>query len=1100
MTRSTLIVDEDENKNIVTCNYEPLMVSVTTKYIDEQVNEITTCKVDSIQVGEKFNAVVLPRITDASGKLWVYSDIKVVELTVKDDTNNKVNIKYLPLKKNVTEKFINMTNEVLEENKVTSVQVGDVYTLKKKERIIDKEDKSWIYQKSSAEKVKVLEEEEKNTIINYYDKELTKVVIKYQTDEGVTLAEDKILDLQIGSIYKIEHKEILADTNKLEWKVSEKNKLSVKIARNPSDNIYVVSYEKYMVNVYDKYINEETGKEVIKPTVSKHQVGSNYLVKVKECVIDEEGKHWVQAAKSDVKIFTSSYKVEPITVIREEARNVTIVKYKPKLAETTIRYQDPLGRQIKTEEVKKLQVGSKFKESIPTKITDNLGNKWSYNPNSNSDVTISENPKDNLVILAYEEQKGTVTFKYYDKAKNELKENTIKLVQIGNMYVPQFEMIVTDADGCVWEYSERNRESFEVKDEDKDNIVELTYVPLNVNVELTLIDLWDNEITQKKIVPAQLGSKYKPAITGNYTNEKNLLYKLVKTEPESIIVKEIPITSKDNPNKFKLKFEPVNSDIIIICQDLDGNPLKDEVRISMQVGKKYKPEPVEFIKDKKGNQWQLVSAKTDEITVLENEKENVLKYVYEVAKADIVVRYIGVDGSTIIPEKHISQQVGSEYVPAPEEFVVDKDNKKWKLLRLQPVNLKVGSINNIVTVTYQEEKATVVWQYCDENGKILKPNERHEAQVGSRYTPIVSNKVIYDASQIWKLLKIEPYEIIVSENVKENLVKLIYTNTKTETESENIAKKELVNPFANTISEEEIQDILDLEKKAEEKKQKADNQIAEETFEFEDEHLKMLARNMALSNQEKITINKLNDYNTEILNELKLSRQAYERGELNYDYSKVEELIIKEKEVIKSNLDKLISQDLTGARILKIFEHILASDSNEPVFGKLQKRKAVILTDYFLDKPLEDMDKVIYICERGKNAIEINLIDEKLNAKKIKNLSELLDLKAEIYYKKIMLDNYYKARNNQNDNYFNDPNVKQGMLPDITVGVTNILVKQALNILRRDNLDAAQLNEVEAIIKLCTPQQISGIKTEIEKFDGKQKRNATKILQDMLKK
>ena len=80
--------------------------------------------------------------------------------------------------------------------------------------------------------------------IHYYDKELTKVIIKYQTDEGVSLDNDKVLDLQIGSIYKIEPKEILADTNKLEWKLSESNKLSVKISRNPKENIYVISYEK----------------------------------------------------------------------------------------------------------------------------------------------------------------------------------------------------------------------------------------------------------------------------------------------------------------------------------------------------------------------------------------------------------------------------------------------------------------------------------------------------------------------------------------------------------------------------------------------------------------------------------------------------------------------------------------------------------------------------------------------------------------------------------------------------------------------------------------------------------------------------------------
>ena len=42
-------------------------------------------------------------------------------------------------------------------------------------------------------------------------------------------------------------------------------------------------------------------------------------------------------------------------------------------------------------------------------------------------------------------------------------------------------------------------------------------------------------------------------------------------------------------------------------------------------------------------------------------------------------------------------------------------------------------------------------------------------------------------------------------------------------------------------------------------------------------------------------------------------------------------------------------------------------------------------------------------------------------------------------------------------------------------------------------------NEVEAIIALCTPQQVNSIKTEIDKFDGKQKRNANKMLQEIIK-
>lgn len=1110
MSRSTLLVNEDESKNVVICNYEPLLVPVTTRYIDEQINEITTSKIDTLQVGEKFNPIIIPKITDANGKVWSYSNIKVVELTVKDEPNNKVNIKYIPLKKNVVEKFVTLKDEVLTEDSTSSVQVGEIYLVNKRERVTDREEKSWIYQKSSVEKIKVLEEEEKNIIINYYDKELTNVVIKYQTTDGVTLAGEKVLQLQIGSSYEIQPKETLEDENKLTWKLSSDNKLNVKISRDSKENIFIVTYDKYMVNVYDKYINEATGEEVIKPSVSKQQVGSSYLVAVKERIVDDEGKHWVQAAKSEIKIFTSNYKVEPITVLREEARNVTIVKYKPMLVETTIRYQDSLGRQIKMEDVKKLQVGSMFSEEVPLKIIDNLGNKWSYNPNSNSEIKISENPKDNVVVLAYEEQKSNVIFKYLDKAGNELQESTLKLVQIGNSYTPQFETIITDKNGCVWEYSERNREKIEVKEDDKENIVELTYIPLNVDVTVTYLDLWGNEIVEAKTVKAQLGSEYKPIISGPFTNDKSLLYKLVKTEPKSIKVKEIPI-GKENPNNFKLTFEPINSNVIIIFQDLDGNALRDEERVNLQVGSKYAPKPSEFIKDKKGNEWHLVNAQKDEITVQENEKENVIKFIYEVAKADIIVRTLNVDGLVICPEERMSKQVGTDFVPSPEPFVYDNENKKWRLLRIQPVNLKVGSINNIVTVIYQEEKTKVTWEYCDDKGNTLRASEKHEVQIGARYTPIVSNRVIYDDSQIWRLMKIEPYEIIISENAKENIVKLIYSNAKVEEKVEK--KKEIINPFANTMTEnttkEVNSEIIDAPKTTESnitpntemltKNNNVQEEAIKETYEFEDEHLKKLARSMALSESEKASINKLNEINAELMNELQASKETYYNGNQNFDYTKAEEIILKEKEMIKSNFESLISKDTSGARLLKIFEHIVASESNDAIFAKLQQRRAVLITDYFLDKPLTDMDKVLYICERGKNSLEIELINKKISQNKIQNLQDAMKLKTMLYYEKLMLDNYYKARNVSNDNYFIDSNVKAMSLPDIVIGVTNLLVKQALNILSKENIDFDLRNELEAIISLCTPQQIASIQEEVNKFDGKTKRNANKMIQEILK-
>ena len=73
------------------------------------------------------------------------------------------------------------------------------------------------------------------------------------------------------------------------------------------------------------------------------------------------------------------------------------------------------------------------------------------------------------------------------------------------------------------------------------------------------------------------------------------------------------------------------------------------------------------------------------------------------------------------------------------------------------------------------------------------------------------------------------------------------------------------------------------------------------------------------------------------------------------------------------------------------------------------------------------------------------------------------------------------------------------MLPDIIVGVTNLLVKQALNLLKKEEIDTVMKLEIETILNLCTPQQQGTIKTEVDKFDGRQKRIANKVLQDIAK-
>lgn len=113
-------------------------------------------------------------------------------------------------------------------------------------------------------------------------------------------------------------------------------------------------------------------------------------------------------------------------------------------------------------------------------------------------------------------------------------------------------------------------------------------------------------------------------------------------------------------------------------------------------------------------------------------------------------------------------------MPTPEPFMLDKENRKWKLNKVQPAMLKVKAMDNKVIVTYQQEKTKVTWKYVDTEGNELRSEEIHMVQIGEKYTPLVSDTTIQKEGQTWKLLKLEPFEIIVKENVEENIVTLIY--------------------------------------------------------------------------------------------------------------------------------------------------------------------------------------------------------------------------------------------------------------------------------------------------------------------------------------
>lgn len=1083
MTTTALKVEDDSNKNKVVCTYEKQLTKVNIKYQDKDGNEIIRQRTETVQVGVSYTAEIIDKITDFNNKVWIYSGDENASITICEE-NNEVVLRYIPHKVNVTQKYVDASGSMIKQDYISMLQVGTVFIASKIEEIKDSEGKVWSYKKIDNERIDVSENIEKNIVSHIFDKKLTKVMVQYETSNGIELKKAEEFNLQIGSKFKIVAPDKIRDKDGLGWLLG-KNKIDVTISEKDEENVFKILYDEYIVDVYDRYITKDE-KEIIKPKVTKVQVGKKYVAEIEDKLIDESGAHWIQNAKNDIKIFASNYKVESIIVSENSAENNVYIKYKPELIEIIIKYQNTLGEIIKKEEVVTAQIGVEYTAEAMDRIVGISGNKWMYNTNSKNTILVSESANNNVIFLTYEEQKASVTFRYQDEYGTRLKKPNRKLVQIGTTYVPQFENIIEDEQNKVWEYKERDVEKLEVKDAEQDNIITLIYVPLKVDVTLKMLNKQGKSICDDTLVKAQLGSNFKPNINDTINDESSKMYKFVSASPEHILVRETPIGATENLNVIKLTYEEVYSSVTIKYQDFEGNVLRNDEHVQLQVGEEYSAKPIQFIKDKRDNQWELVNNKTETIRVMENPKDNIIKFVYEVAKADIVVRYKNVEGEKIKEDDHFNEQVGIEFIPSIEKIITGSDNRKWSFFNAEPVKLKVGSIGNMITLTYQEAKANVIIKYEDDSGRQIKENEKVLAQIGSRFKPKATLKAIYEDNDIWRLDHFIPSEIIVSETTEENVITQVFTNKKKAVVNVQTTQKEL------TFEKEKDIDL---------KEDKNEEEI--EVSIFTDEHLLKLEKIMALSKEEKETIQELNSYNTKIVELLHESVNTFLNDD-EYDDSKINLYIQKEKEVISEKLSGLIATDKAGSKLLKIFEHITASEQDDAIFKTLQQRKAVLVTDYFMNKPLSHLEQAMYIVERGKNDKEQNLINERIARvkNKTKDIAELAETKGIILYEKIMLDNYYKARSLPKDNYFKDNTSKLSLAPEIIDAVNKLLIRQAFTLLQKSQiLNVNQEIELEALLSLLGNEQINILEKQIEKiYDARTRKNAQRILKENFKK
>ncbi len=1069
----------EENSNEIINYYDTLNADVITKYLSDKGAEIKQEDVKSIQVGKVFKASYDTKIRDTENKLWQFNNVSSNEIKVSENTNI-INVNYLPTIAKVTEKFLRKTGEVIGTDEVKEIQVGTNITVSAESIFTDKESLKWNLIKVDKTSFSVSENNDENVVNRFYDPRMNEVTVKIFDESGNVLVQPKKYLAQVGSKYKPELPATYIDSKtKLGWKLPEKADVVVNVEEDVNKNILELKYEKYFVKVTTR-ITDENNNVLAPDKFDSLQVGLSFEPKAENTIVDADGKHWFYNTKMEGLLVNAPKKVV-IDVAEEPEKNIAVLKYKPLLATVTIKYQNNLGQTIAANQEVKAQVGSEYTPELKEVIVDNKKNKWSYNPNSKATIKVDKDVTKNIILLSYEEEKTSIMYKYQDEFNNRLKAPKKVLAQIGSFHKPEIENVIEDEQGKVWEYKATNVDKLEVKDSSQENVIVVTYTPLLVDVKLNFKNTQGNLITQSK-EKAQLGSKFKPTLDAAIYDKDSKMFRFKKCIPEELLIREQPIGSEEELNVFELTYEPVYSNISIVYQDIDGNKLRDDDIVQLQVGTKYTPKLVQFVNDRKGIQWENIEKTVDTIRVRENAKENIIKMTFEIAKAEVLIRYRDIVGNAIKESEHIQQNIGVEFIPKIDEVILDSKNRKWAFTSAEPEKLTVGSINNIINLVYQEKKSPVVIRYETTDGKKLRGDVILNIQEGVEYIPKKNYPVIYDENDIWRYLEFRPATLLVTDKKAENVIIQVYTNNKVE----ETQKEKFVNPFANTATAEELEEVNRMEeaRRQEELKQEEAKNVS--SVEFTENNLIELSKTILLEDKEKVAIIKLNDVNKKIISLLNEFRKSFDFEMQDAFVREIDACMQEEKEIINKNLEAILASDKTGKKFLKILEAIV---KNDIAYRKLQDKKVILLTDYFINNDNSSLEQATYILERGKNDKELLVMKEKINNSR-KNTEELKDIYVSLLYEKAMLNNYYKTRTTAKDNYFVDEASRDSIGSEIIIMVTNTLPKQALNLLTK-NINVEQTNELDAIINLLNEQQKSSLEKMINEIRDNRIRKET---------
>ena len=431
-----------------------------------------------------------------------------------------------------------------------------------------------------------------------------------------------------------------------------------------------------------------------------------------------------------------------------------------------VHYVDKNGESIISPAKKELFCGKEYPLDEFEYIMDSEGNTWKCRENLKENFNVLENVKENVLVLTYGMVKPSLKIIYNTIYGDNLKEEII--MTYGNeLYTIKDLPNLTDENGLLWKSQDGMELNVYIND-DKIDEVTVIYEEAKQKVCVQYVDENNKKIREDKFFYEQVGKNFKVPLEKHYVDADGCWWKLQECDRISLVISE-----KEEYNLVTVSYLPDYTDVVIVYQDLNGEEIRNRDTIKFQIGKKIDDVLKKTIKDRRGNIWNIVMLNYEPF-VVKKDSINKVVYHYDIAKSEVEIRYCNLLGEFIKPTGKVIQQIGSGLVPSPELFTYDDEQRKWRLQKVEPALLKVKDEGNVITFWYQKANAEINLLFLDSNGNEIQIGKKDKAQIGTKYSPSVYEKTIYQSEQVWKLVDIKPEEILVKEDSQENEIHFIY--------------------------------------------------------------------------------------------------------------------------------------------------------------------------------------------------------------------------------------------------------------------------------------------------------------------------------------